>query len=211
MRTYSSSRIYGWRFASLAPLRVFWGNLVNFQAAAKALSEFTGARIRRQTVRWQKTEHPFPTHPVKARGRPRLGEVLVRMHCLNTDDVQNAMRSLPRGSRLGEHLVHMRKVTEENLYLALSSQAGIPLGAPEARDVNRMATRMLPADMTKRWRVLPYRVDMGQLHLATTEVPSEKMARALAGVSALHLRFRLVAPREFAKLVEMAQGELARG
>jgi adsorption protein B len=209
-RTYSSSRIYGWRFASLAPARLCWGNLVNFQATAKALWLFTSARMRRRKPRWQKTEHSFPVHSLKARGRPRLGEVLVRMHCLNTDDVQKAMRSLPRGSRLGEHLVSLRKLTEENLYRALSSQAGIPLGAPEEREVSRLATRMLPADVTKRWRVLPYRVDMGQLHLATTEIPSEEMARELGGVSALDLRFRLVAPREFERLKAMAQGELAR-
>jgi len=205
VRIYSSSRIYGWRFASLAPLRMCWGNLVNFHATARALSQFTAARLRRRELRWQKTEHSFPMHTVKARGRPRLGEVLVRMRRLNMDDVQTAMRSLPNGSRLGEHLIQSRKLTEEDLYLALSSQAGIPLGAPEKREVNRLATRMLPASMSKRWKVLPYRVDMGQLHLATTEVPSEEMARELGGVSALDLRFRLMAPWEFEKLVEMVR------
>jgi adsorption protein B len=210
-RTYSSSRIYGWRFASLAPLRMVWGNLLNFQATVKALRQFTTARIQRRSLRWHKTEHSFPVHPVKTPGRPRLGEVLVRMRCLNSDEVQKAMRSLPSGSRLGEHLVQLQKLTEENLYRALSSQAGIPLGAPEGREVSRMATRMLPADVTKRWKVVPYRVDMGQLHVATTEVPSEAMARELAGASALDLRFRMVAPREFEKLIEMAQGELVRG
>ncbi len=209
-RTYLSSRIYGWRFASLAPLRMFWGNLVNFQATVKALSQFTAARMRRRTLRWQKTEHSFPIHQVKAPGRPRLGEVLVRMHCVNMDDVQKAMLTMPSCSRLGEHLVGLRKLTEDNLYRALSTQAGIPLGAPAEREVNRMATRMLPADMTKRWKVLPYRIDMGQLHLATTEVPSEEMARELAGASALNLRFRLVAPGEFRKLMEMADGELVK-
>jgi hypothetical protein len=64
--------------------------------------------------------------------------------------------------------------------------------------------RMLPADMAKRWHVLPYRVDMGQLHLATTEVPSEEMTRELGTASALDLRFRLVAPREFEKLLKLA-------
>lgn len=68
-----------------------------------------------------------------------------------------------------------------------------------------MAARMLPAEMAKRWKVAPYRVDLGQLHLATTEVPSEEMARELAAASALDLRFRLVTPREFEKLLVLAQ------
>jgi bacteriophage N4 adsorption protein B len=210
MRIYCSSRIYGWRFASLSPLRAFWGNVVNFHATVKAISQFTAAHLRRQTLRWQKTEHSFPINPLQAPGRQRLGEVLVRMHCLNTEDVEGALQTLPSGSRLGEHLVQLRKLTEENLYLALSSQAGIPLGAPDDREINRMASRMLPAEMAARLKVLPYRVDMGQLHLVTTEVPSDEMVRELASASALDLRFRLTAPREFEKLVELAGAPAAR-
>jgi adsorption protein B len=204
MRIYCCSRIYGWRFASLSPLRGFWGNVVNFHATVKAITQFAAARLRRQTLRWQKTDHSFPVHSLQASGRQRLGEVLVRMNCLNMEDVEGALQSLPSGSRLGEHLVQLRKLTEDNLYRALSSQAGIPLGAPEEREVNRMASRLLPAEMSKRWKVQPYRVDMGQLLLATTEVPSDEMVKELAGASALDLRFRLTPPREFEKLVELA-------
>jgi hypothetical protein len=49
---------------------------------------------------------------------------------------------------------------------------------------------------------MPYRVDLGQLHLATAEVPSEEMTRDLASLSSLELRFRLVQPREFEELAE---------
>jgi adsorption protein B len=205
VRMYCSSRIYGWRFASLAPLRTLWGNVVNFHATARALAQFAAAHLWRKTLQWQKTDHSFPVHPLQAQGRPRLGEVLVRMRCLNMEEVEGAMQSLPNGSRLGEHLVQMRKLTEEKLYLALSSQAGIPLGAPDAREVNRMALRLLPAEMAKRWRVLPYRVDMGQLHLVTTEVPSEEMVQELERASALDLRFRMAQPGEFDRLVALTR------
>ena len=70
-----------------------------------------------------------------------------------------------------------------------------------------MATRLLPADLSRRFHVLPYRVDMGQLHVATTEVPSEEMARELSEASALDLRFRLVLPHDFENLVKSTQGE----
>jgi bacteriophage N4 adsorption protein B len=185
---------------------MLWGNVLNFEATAKALIDFTTARLRRRNLRWQKTEHSFPAYTVPV-ARQRLGEVLVRMHYLNLDDVESAMLSLTGGSRLGEHLVHLKKLTEHNLYQALSSQAGIPLGAPLDWEVSRAAARMLPAQLARRWCVLPYRVHMGQLHLATTEVPCAEMVRELAGASALHLRFRLVAPREFEKLLKLALGE----
>ena len=108
----------------------------------------------------------------------------------------------PQGSRLGEHLVGLRKLSAEDVYQALSTQAGIPLGAPSHEDVNPMAARTLPAEMAKRWRVLPYRVVMGQLHLVTTEAPSEEMIRELGQATGLDLRFRLMQPEEFQKLVE---------
>jgi len=55
-----------------------------------------------------------------------------------------------QGSRLGEHLVGLRKLSEEEVYRALGTQAGIPLGAPPHYHVSRKAARTLPAEMAKR-------------------------------------------------------------
>ena len=43
VRARSGARIYGWRFAAAVPIRMFWGNLVNFAATAIALWEFWNA------------------------------------------------------------------------------------------------------------------------------------------------------------------------
>ena len=203
MRMWTTGRIYGWKFAALSPVRVLWGNLINFQATAKALSQFAEARLRGATLRWQKTDHSYPAHSVSTAGRPRLGEVLVRMRCVEVHEIDAALRTMPEGSRLGEHLVGLRKLSEEDVYQALSTQAGIPLGAPPDHDVSAKAARTLPAEMAKRWSVLPYRVVMGQLHLATTEAPSEEMVRDLGHATPLDLRFRLTQPEVFRKLREM--------
>lgn len=205
MRMWTAHRVYGWKFAALAPARAFWGNAINFHATCRALFQFTAARLRGAALRWQKTDHSYPVHSVSAVGRPRLGEMLVRMRCVETHEIDAALRTMPAGSRLGEHLVHLRKLTEHDVYQALSAQAGIPLGAPSRREINPMAARTLPAEMAKRWRVLPYRVIMGQLHLVTTEAPSEEMIRELGQATGLDLRFRLTPPGEFQKLVEMVR------
>ena len=131
-----------------------------------------------------------------------MGEVLAQLRVLDPDGLEKALASQPQGMRLGEHLLRMHKIGERDLYRALSIQAGLPLGAPPQEDVNRLATRTLPASAMRRWRIMPYRVDLGQLHLATAEVPSEEMTRDLATLSSLELRFRLVPPREFEALAE---------
>jgi adsorption protein B len=201
-RAYFSGRIYGWRFAAAVPLRMFWGNLVNCAATCQAMREFATARLRGHSLAWRKTQHVYPAHRASEPGRPRVGEVLAQLHVLDPDALRQALASQPEGMRLGEHLLRLHQLSEEDLYRALSIQTGLPLGAPACEDVNRLVTRTLPATAMRRWRVVPYRVDLGQLHVATAEVPSEEMARDLASFSSLELRYRLVRPREFEELAK---------
>ena len=192
MRYFCSRRVYGWRFSWAVPIRMVWGNLVNCAATAGAIRQFMSARFRRRTLAWKKTDHVYP--------RPRLGELLVRLRCIAMGEVEDALLSLPKGLRLGEHLVQLQKVSEEHLYQALSLQAGIPQGPPPREDVDRLATRVLPTETVLRWKVMPYRVEVGELHVITTDVPTEEMTRELAELSALEIRYRLVCPSEFERL-----------
>jgi hypothetical protein len=102
--------------------------------------------------------------------------------------------------RLGEYLLQLQRLSEEDLYHALSLQAGVELGAPRPAELNRKATRALPLAAIRRWKVMPYRIDLGQLQLLTPEVPTEQMTRALARYCSLELRFRLVRPADFEDL-----------
>ena len=52
----SAALIYGWRFAAFVPLRMLWGNLVNFAATATALWEFFDAQRHGTGLVWHKTE-----------------------------------------------------------------------------------------------------------------------------------------------------------
>ena len=200
IRTRLSARIYGWRFALAGPLRMIWGNLVNSAATVAALWQFLGACLKKRALAWLKTDHVYPAAATAEHERPRLGEVLVRMRCVSMSELEDALESRPPGLRIGEHLVRARKVSEERLYEALSAQAGIPLGVPPRSELNRSATRVLPAETARRWKVMPYRVAVGQLHVLTAELPSEEMTRELAGLSHLEIRFRLVRPSEFEAL-----------
>ena len=60
VRMRASARVYGWRFAFGAPLRILWGNLVNSAATVAALRQFVAARIQGSRLAWRKTEHVYP-------------------------------------------------------------------------------------------------------------------------------------------------------
>ena len=129
VRVHLSARIYGGRFAAAAPLRVLWGNLINCCATAQALHQFVTARIRRRSLTWRKTDHVYPGVaargiPMRIRRRPRLGEVLVHLRLISTEELERALLFKPKGQRIGEYLVRLNKITVIDLDQALSSQAG---------------------------------------------------------------------------------------
>ena len=200
IRTALSARVYGWRFAAGVLPRMFLGNLLNSAATVSALRQFASARLRGHALAWRKTDHKYPACHMPGQGR--LGELLVRMRAISIEDLETALATCPPDMRLGEHLIERRKLAEEQLYQALSTQAGLELGVPDGREVVPAATRALPAETMRRCSVLPYRVDFGQLHLLTPEVPSPRMAQELAELCPLDLRFRLVRPKEFERLCE---------
>ena len=202
VRAHCSARIYGWRFAAASPLRIFWGNVLNCAATVDALRQFLGAWMDHRTLAWHKTEHVYPAHRTPELGRPRLGEVLMGMNRVSTGELEAALTRAPDGLRLGEYLLQLQRISEDNLYQALSSQLGIPWGLPSSAEVDRLATRVLPAAVALRWKVMPYRVDAGQLHIVTADVPSEAMIRELSRLSELELRFHLVRPNEFENLAK---------
>ena len=122
------------------------------------------------------------------------------MRCLSRQDVDDALRDVPRGVRLGEYLVRSAEALGGATVRGPEFPRRNPVGQPADRDVNRLATRAFPRKSVRRWRVLPYRVAMGQLHVLTTEVPSEEMSRHLASLSGLAIRFRLVRPHDFNRM-----------
>jgi bacteriophage N4 adsorption protein B len=206
-RMWCSARIYGWRFAFTVPLRVWWGTLVNALATIDAIRQFAAARRRKARLSWRKTEHFYPAHATAAMGQQRLGEVLIRLRRLTAVDLNEALCQQPQGIRLGEYLLQIHKLSLEHLYQALSLHAGVELGAPSLAELSVKATRKLPLAAIRRWKVMPYRIDLGQLHLLTPNVPTEGMTRDLAQYCALELRFRLVLPAEFDRLMEQFYGE----
>jgi bacteriophage N4 adsorption protein B len=67
VRARSAALIYGWRFAAFVPVRMVWGNLVNFAATAMALWEFTRAQFQGRRLAWRKTDHIYPSPLATAR------------------------------------------------------------------------------------------------------------------------------------------------
>jgi len=129
LRVHLSARVYGAGFAAAAPLRIVWANLINCLATLHALHLFIKARMERQSPAWRKTEHVYPCDTALLPGRPRLGEVMVRLRFVSTRDLQEALMRKALGQRIGEYLVEAGKITAEDLERALESQSSFSMAA----------------------------------------------------------------------------------
>jgi hypothetical protein len=98
---------------------------------------------------------------------------------------------------------------EAELYEAISLEHDLPLGKPE--EIQAEATRTFPADLSRRWKVLPFRIVAGSLHVAGPEPPTEKMHEELRTFSSMEIRFQLVTPTMFEELREVYLPEKSYG
>ncbi|MDQ6679185.1 MAG: glycosyl transferase family protein [Acidobacteriota bacterium] len=153
IRSGSSACIYGWRFALTSPLRVIWGNWINFLASTLAVSSYASARIRGVPLAWLKTEHAYPNRAML------LEEMTTAPH----------LDALPAAQPLDDM-------------------------------VSLTVTRSFPAAVARRWKVLPFKVSAGHLHIAGVEHPTDEMHLELAGLCSLEIRFHRISVADYEQM-----------
>ena len=79
-------------------------------------------------------------------------------------------------------------------------EASIETGWLHPHEVDPRAAYALPADVVRRWRVLPFRVVSGSLYLASPEHPNETMCSDVRRFTRLEIQLRQVSPENFDEL-----------
>jgi len=202
VRISCSARIYGLFFGLGVPLRTLCSNWINTVATLRAVYGYLRSRIRHEPLVWLKTEHAYPTRSALVEHKRRLGEILVGSDYLSESALEKALASQPIGLRLGEHLLQLGVISEEDLYDALSLQQSLPAGRLDPQAINKNVARALPRHLVRDWRVLPFRIASGNMYLASPEVPNDELNRTVAGFTRLSLRFQLVTPANFEELTD---------
>jgi GSPII_E N-terminal domain. len=131
-----------------------------------ALHQYFRARIRHEPLRWLKTEHCYPSLAALHGHKPKLGQVLVGSQYLSEDKLAHALATQPPGVRLGEHLLALGQLSEDHLYEALSLQQSLPVANLVSEEVDPAILHSLPAKLLRLWRVIPFKVESGNLHIA---------------------------------------------
>ncbi len=195
-------RLYGAVFALGVPLRSVCGNWINSVATIRAVSTYFRARIRHEPLVWLKTEHAYPSRSALVEHKRKLGEILVGSDYVSQADFSKALATQPAGLRIGEYLVKLGKLSQDDLYEALSLQQSLPAGRLDPVDLSANIARALPRHLVRDWRVLPFRIAAGNMFLASPEIPTDELSRTISGFTRLALRFHLVTPANFQELAD---------
>lgn len=193
-------RIYGLAIALCVLLRVPLANWINSAASVLAMKRFFAAKWNHQPLVWVKTEHAYPSQAALAPQTMRLGELLVANGYISEAQLEHALRSKPGNARLGEHLVQCGCIDEESLYEGLSLQRCIPQCRVEPSHVKRAVARSLPAEVARRNKLVPFRVEAGHLVIAGPELPTPELRDELRRFTSLEIEFQLVTPSNYAEL-----------
>lgn len=203
VRILCTSRVYGWQFALLAPVRTVYGNWINGVASLRATWRYAEARLRKQRLAWSKTEHCYPG-TVRLPGQSRrLGEILVGQGRLRPSELDAALSTQPRGLRLGEHLHRQGLISTEDIYAALAEQHALPLA--DCTLSRPEILRAFPADICRDLKVIPFAVRKGCLLVAATDAPDENIEAAIRPYTSLKIRFHLITPEGFEFLLRQRE------
>jgi len=202
IRMVCTGRLYGVVFALGVPLRAILANWINSVATYRAVFGYLRARIRHEPLVWLKTEHAYPSRNALLEHKRKLGEILVGSAYVDEEDLNQALATQPAGTRIGEYLVKLGKISQDDLYAALSLQQSLPAGRLEPVDISANVARALPRQVVRDWRVLPFRIASGSMFLASPEVPTDELSRIVGGFTRLALRFHLVTPANFQELAD---------
>ena len=174
-RVVSSWRIYGPLHGFMAIPRLIVGNVLNFCATCSAIQRFVSAKISGEVPEWGKTDHAFPTEAQLRGYHRRLGDLLLERHFITTDQLEEALKlQKESGERLGDILVQMGALWEEDLVHAVAAQDSRPTCEIDPYATPQHLIRSVPLEVAEVYNIFPLRVEHDVLVLATSDDRAEQ-------------------------------------
>ncbi|MCU0303261.1 MAG: type IV-A pilus assembly ATPase PilB [Thermoanaerobaculales bacterium] len=86
----------------------------------------------------------------------RIGELLTKAKLLTAEQLERALDEQKQsGGRIGEHLIRLGYVTEEDILDCLSQQYGVPSINLQHFEIDESIIRLIPADVARKYQFIP--------------------------------------------------------
>jgi len=156
-------RYYGINQALLSMPRQLWGNVINFFANLRALTQVLKHGDPHR-VAWDKTQHEYPSiGPTRA--SRSIGSILVEQNALTQQQLDFGVEQQQAGERLGQSLLRLALITPEQLGKAVALQLNLPYIACDPFTLDPKLIALLPEQLALKYMVLPYKLKQGVLML----------------------------------------------
>jgi len=133
----------------------------------------------------------------------RLGEILISAKVINFDQLQQALSIQKTSlSLLGDILIELGHVTEENLINAQAKQYHLEKVNLSQYDINPDAFSVIPIDVLKHYNVMPIDIKDGFLVVATSNPEDVLAASDLRFISGRDIKMVLVSGKEIKSYLE---------
>jgi len=106
--------------------------------------------------------------------RGMLADILIKEGAVSKDAAESARNLRETGEFLGDTLVRLGHITENVLIRALQKNLGIDFIELRETDIDPSVVSIIPLDICQRHRIVPVRMETGQLILAMAD-PSDLM------------------------------------
>jgi adsorption protein B len=149
-------RYYGVIQALVSPLRLFWGNVINFMATLRAIRQVLAQGGDSRAVAWDKTEHEFPTVGERSLG-DSLGRILNANYGVSETQITRALEQRLPDEKIGQSLLRLKIVDVDTLGKALAQQAFTSYERIDPFEIPYDITYLVPKAIGLKYRMLPIR------------------------------------------------------
>jgi len=133
----------------------------------------------------------------------RLGEILINAKMINFEKLLQAFDIQRNNSRpLGDILIELGYIQECDLLEALAKQYGLEMVDLARYENNPEAFTKIPADMLRRYTVMPLDIKDGFLVVATSNPEDILAISDLEFISGFHIKLVLATKREIQSFLE---------
>ena len=163
-------RVSNWKQALMSVPRMVWGNILNLRAVCRATGMFYRWVSTGETIAWAKTAHAFPTEGQLRQFKRKLGDLLLENRLLSLAHLQHAMEVQKQsGGRLGDVLMRLGYVSEEELMPVLGAQLQMEARLVDGRRIPPELLRLIPEEVAREHQVIAVGSEDGRLVVAAAD------------------------------------------
>src|SRR6185369_3468974 len=136
-----------------------------------------------------------------------LGAILSACNIISEADIEAALELQGRsGARLGEALITLGSVTQEDIDWALSNQLDLPYIRLKADMIDPDAVRLVPAATARKFNLIPLIKAGRELSIAISDPLNKAAIAAVEQVSGCQVNISVALIREIREMIDACYG-----